>query len=721
MPDAHPLARRANQRLSEKGMMAPMTPEDRMTANAERDANTGVMPYLTNAINGVNRGLTQVAELPYNIMNHAPQLINLLPGEQGMGTLDEMGAKAGGPIGNLFAKLGKDPLIDFVGENYPGMNQVGGISQPNPEYPITNRVMEDTGVGIGTMGAGTLATGAKEGLSALIGKYLGKPMVEAPARSMVSQFAGSMGAEGGRQVADHYDVENPVGRFALEMAGSMTPSGAFDMAESGAKRLLSREGGQATVDAMDRLGMRPSIGLTGNQNASTMENAAAILPFFGSVSKNVQTGQIDDFGNILKNTADDLRPNGATPRADGIMLGEQVRDMASGGLKRMKEGFGQREDDLMNTIGRDTPIDVTNTRKAIEDMIPRVDPEMQGALKHELDQLDAMVVKNKSTTMQPKASSILDEAGNPMQVNAPVESVTATNKVPYEQFRNWRTNVGRRTNQPSIKGGQMKQLYKGITSDLQGAADNAGVGDDFRKLMDEQATAHNDSLRMSEGGDIPAMEQLATNQTETGRAFFQKAIGNPDRVALLKRNATPEQWKQFAGDTLEHLGLAKDSTQGAVGDLVSPDTFLTNWNKMDPRTKVMLFDDSAGTMQTLDDLALVAEAMKKRGNASNFSNTAGVGMSAGALAKAGAAVGTAGAGTGVGAAAAGIPGAIAGAGITYATVKALMSQTMARWAANQGIPLSEKMTTQAITGAAKAGTETESKPLRITVHPGKYE
>lgn len=715
----HPLLRRANQ-LAGQGF-APMNADDRVAANEERDQNSGVLPWMTNAVGGVANGMTQVIETPYNIMNHAPQIMNaanLIPGVDvgHWGTLDEMGKEAGGPIGNLFASLGKDPLIDTVAAHYPHMGEVGGINNPNPEYPGSRRIAENVGVGVGTMGAGALENGAAGGLSGLISKYLGAPLVETPARAIASQVTGAMGAEGGHQIADHYDIKNPVGRFALETAGSIAPSGLFDMAESGVKRLLSAPDGGATVEAMDRLGMRPSIGLTGNQNAATMENAAAILPFFGSVAKNVQTGQVDDFGNALNDTASSLRPNGAVSKADDIMLGEQVHDIATTGAARKKADFSNRENAMMKAIGSDTPVDITNTRAAIAKMIPKADPEMQGALQHELDQLDQMVLKNKTVTQQPvtKTSSVLGADGQPIvtQGTKAVESVTPTNTVPYEQFRNWRTNVGRRTNQPSIGGGQMKQLYKGITSDLEGAADNAGVGDDFKNLMSEQANAHDETQLMGEGGDLAHLEPLANNQTERGKAFFQQAIGNPDRMQLLKRNATPEQWKQLAGDTLEHLGLAKDSAQGAAGDLISPNTFLTNWSKMDNRVKNMLFDDNAGTRQTLDDLAVVAEAMRKRGNSSNFSNTAGVGMSAGALAKAGGAIGAAGAGTGAGAAVAGLPGAAAGAGITYATVKALMSQTMARWAANQGIPLGEKMTTKAITGAAQAGNQTDIAPVR---------
>lgn len=683
MDDLHPLLRRANQGVMKQPAgtnqaAQPMTVDDRMAERQLREKNTGFVPYMTNAVNGINRGMTQAAELPYNVVNNAPRLMNLLPGEQGMGSLDEMGVPG-------FKDLGKDPVIDFVGKHYPGMQQIGGINQPNPEYPITNRVTEDIGTGVGVMGAGALASGAN-GLAGVLAKFLGKPLMTNPVAAVAGETAASLGAAGGRAVADEYDVENPVGRFALEMAGSMTPSGVTDMVGAGGKKLISREGSDVTLGAMDRLKMRPSIGLTGNQNAATLENAAAILPFFGSVAKNVQTGQIDEFGNIVKTAASKVRPTGAISKADDMLIGEQIHDIATSGLGRMKSGFGQREDALMATIGKDTPINISNVRKTFTDQLKYATGATKSALQRELNALD----------------EVADAAGD----------------VPAQSLRNWRSNFGAGIEDQGLLKGAKSQVYKSVTEDLQGAADKAGVGDDFRNLMSEQSRAHNKDIRLSDGGDIPAMESIASSQVEKGKSYFQQSIVNPDRVQMLKRNATPEQWKQFTGDTLEYLGVAKSSAQDAAGEAISPNTFLTNWDKMDNRVKVMLFDDGQGTLETLNDLAIVAEAMRGRGNASNFSNTAGVGMSAGALAKAGAAVGTAGAGTGAGAMVAGLPGAVAGAGITYATVKMLMSQTLARWAAKQGVPLGEKMTTKAITGAAKASNTSEDpEPLRNRVRP----
>lgn len=172
----------------------PVNIRDSIAQMRETKANRGTLPYIENLLGRVANGLTQVIETPYNIVNRAPQLINLLPGEQGMGTNDELAAALPpGRMRDIATTMfpGKDPLIDAVANHYPGMEN---INKPNPEYPMTNRIATDVGMGVGTMGAGTLMTGAK-GLAGLFGKYLGEPLLASPVRAVAGQIAGAAGAE----------------------------------------------------------------------------------------------------------------------------------------------------------------------------------------------------------------------------------------------------------------------------------------------------------------------------------------------------------------------------------------------------------------------------------------------------------------------------------------------------------------------------------------------
>lgn len=616
----------------------------------ENKANRGVVPYAANAINAVNRGVTQVIETPYNIINRAPQLVNLLPGEQGVESIDEM-AKGTWAEG-IFPS--KDPLINFMEEHHPGLNA------PNPNYPITNQVGEDVGIGLGTMGMSvplSFLKGVGGPVVNKVGQYaddMVKLFQKSPKAAVAGEVAAAGGAATGRELVP--DDAHPITKFAAEFLGALAPGTLAYSGPEIASKVFSREGGDLTLEAMERLDMRPSVGVTGNEMASQMENAAAIVPVLGSKARKVQNQQFDDFADTVTKTADNIRPDSAVSRSEPIMLGEQVRDIADEGLEKIKAGFGKREDDLAAAIGGDTKIDITSTRKAIEEQIPKSSAEIQSALKTELALLD----------------EIADDAG----------------KISYDQLRSHRTGVGQRTNQPSIKGGAKKKIYAGITEDLQKAADGAGVGDDFKTLMADQAQSN------AKTGDKTRLESLVDQDFEKSFSAFKASIKNPDKIATFKRSATPEQWDEFSSNVVEYLGKANNSAQGAAGDTFSANTFLTRWNEMDPRTRSILFDDDRGTLQTLDDLAVVAEGMKHRGHGGNFSNTAGVGIGAGAIMGGPLLYGD-------------VSTAAMNTGLTYATIQSLMSETLAKWAAGRGPSVQGTIGARVPGAAYRAATDEE--------------
>lgn len=613
----------------------------------EKQSAQGVMPYVNNALGSVARGMTQVVETPYNIVNNAPRLLNLLPGDQGMGKFSEMGAKTGGPVGNLFASMGEDPLIDAVASDKYLGNDVGGIKKPNPNYPMTSNIAEAFGSGVTGMGMAGLAA-KTPGIAGKFAQWMSAPVQAAPKAAVAGELASAAGGETGRVIAEKNDM-GPVATFFAQLLGSLGPGALAYSGPAAVGKLFSREGGADTLAAMERQGVRPSVGMTGGKSAAQLESGASAIPFFSTVPENVRTQQFNQFDDALTGAAGKMRPAGTGPMTNQMDLSQQVYDIAEGGAKRMRGGFGQREEALMKAVGADTMVDTTQTRAALAEMLKTADAKTAKALQTEIGFLD----------------EIADEA---------------TGAAPYAKLRKFRSNFGAGIEDDGILKGAKDQLYKGTTADLEAAATKAGVGDDFRSLMAEQAKAHADDVRLSEGGDFVQADKLGSGQLERSGQFLKQAYANPDKMEYIKRNATPEQWDSLRANIAQDLGLAKAGAQDAAGEVVSPTKFITEWNKMDPRVKNMLFDDNLGTRQTLDDLALIADAFKQRGLEVNTSRTAGTGM--GAMEIKGGAKTAAAIATGAGAAT-NLPATLTAMGMTYATVKGLMSETLARWAAGQ--------------------------------------
>jgi hypothetical protein len=102
------------------------------------------------------------------------------------------------------------------------------------------------------------------------------------------------------------------------------------------------------------------------------------------------------------------------------------------------------------------------------------------------------------------------------------------------------------------------------------------------------------------------------------------ARGKKGGVARLSGllNAIPD-WAQ--GDVratiIDRLGRARAGAQSAAGDVFSPETFLTNWNKMSPEGKQALFGGQGRMRRDLDDIALLAENLRDTRRFANVSGT----------------------------------------------------------------------------------------------------
>ena len=103
-----------------------------------------------------------------------------------------------------------------------------------------------------------------------------------------------------------------------------------------------------------------------------------------------------------------------------------------------------------------------------------------------------------------------------------------------------------------------------------------------------------------------------------------------------------------AGTVAEGLGAARAGAQNDTGTVFSPETYLTNWNKLGPERQRALLSDNAMSPDVRGNLADVAKATAMmRDNSRMWANPSGTGANTAARGLLGALVGT-GAGAGIG-------------------------------------------------------------------------
>lgn len=171
-----------------------------------------------------------------------------------------------------------------------------------------------------------------------------------------------------------------------------------------------------------------------------------------------------------------------------------------------------------------------------------------------------------------------------------------------------------------VQGSELKQIYDGLSTDLERAAYNAGgqQGVDAHNVatsLARDAQAKRDQLASLLGG--PA----AGSSDEKVFGALKRAAGVTDtaNVDLLQKASdavTPQSWDEVSRGMVSTLG--RDADGG-----FSPARYLADYGKISDKAKDILFKQNTQLRQNLDDLATVSAKWKTLGKLANVSASAG--------------------------------------------------------------------------------------------------
>lgn len=582
-------------------------------------------------LSGANRGLASVLDAPVKMTNWV---------------LDKAGApeewRGSGVVG---------PTLDYF----------GAIREPDPEYPTAEAIGEGTGAGIATISGMGLLGALGKGVPVLeaIGNTVAPAMRSGPTfaagvpASEALATAGSMaGGSAGQSVGEYFggDVGGAAGRLAGSLAGSVLAPSADHFSRSVAPRkLLARAPDEAmeVSGALRRSGIDPSMGLTGGRTAEAAENVLDNIPVLGAPVSRRRDLQARQFGDRVQDIATTRR--GGVPSSGDLSrssIGQRIQDMADEGLSHLEAQRNQLYTDLGRRVDKvNSAVDVTDVKLRLHELMRDATPDQQNALLKEIADLDTMrttpidanvhkqltqrqaVLKNSIS----KTKRLLQDSPDDVALKQQLRDFQAEAKqvagdidanlgVRYGQMKNWRTSVGKRVEQGGVEGGQMAQTYKSATEATEDLMSRAGALDDYRDINAATRELHAKRGNITQGGDIPELQKLK-NKREGRDAFayvFDGKEVSPERIELLYRNSDPARWDDLSGDIIEYMGKASAGQKTSVSDF-SPNTFLTNWNRLPPEAKRLLAGDE---MQALDDLAVAAQAFRDRAARGNPSGTA---------------------------------------------------------------------------------------------------
>lgn len=345
--------------------------------------------------------------------------------------------------------------------------------------------------------------------------------------------------------------------------------------------------------AAEEIGVLPSAGMQGRGTAM-VESGFEASPF--------STGQIQRGRERVVSEMEDVA-RGAAERAGVPTTVEAAGEAAQAGAKKFVSDFAKKSETLYNQVDRfikpNDLIVAPNTTTALREIVQFAgdNPEIarQLGLSKYQDLLQA-----------------LGEGG-------------VDTAVPYQLVKELRTTFGEAIGNMTgpladMSQAKIKRLYGTLSQDMEQAAMASGP-DAFKAWQ-----RANDYYRAGSQRIDDTLSKIT--DADTGAAAYKRLEnmlleGNvkqsTKQIMQIKKSLPADDFNTFRSTLINNLGRAKAGAQTAEGDLFSPATFLTNYNKLTPTSRKIVFGELE---PELKKLASVVEMSKDAASQLNASRTA---------------------------------------------------------------------------------------------------
>lgn len=497
---------------------------------------------------------------------------------------------------------------DVAGTNIPQLKPVSGalndienrVGLPQPQNG-TERIVND--IATAMAGAGSQSAGAKQ-IADVLSNPRAVSLLREIAANPAQQVAAAAGGAAGSGVAREIGA-SPVAQAAAGLAGGMAPSAAA-AAGAAATRYLLRGGDQnipamqQTIRAFHDAGTEPSAGqASGNRLAQATESMLSKYPGGAGVMAGKAESQASEIGAKVEKLADGLSPN-ASPSVAGRAI-EKGLSGPGGFVDRFKQGQKLLYGKLDQYIKPDASIKMSNTEQALAGM----NQDIRGA-------------KNLSARFKNQEVMQIEDA-----LRADMRGQNGA--LPYEAVKKLRTQVGEKIENGSLSDtvprSQWRALYAALSKDLDGAAQATGNPDAVRAMQRANAFTRAGHARIDDVLDKVAKQDIPEK-------IFKSSVNSADmqagatKIQGIMKSLTDGERDVVKSAFVRRMGMASAGQQGAEGDTFSSQTFLTNWNKMSPQAKDVMFSSKDGNLRkSLDQIAKTAERIKEGSKV--FSNPSG--------------------------------------------------------------------------------------------------
>lgn len=383
------------------------------------------------------------------------------------------------------------------------------------------------------------------------------------------------------------------------------------------------------LSAFVNSGVEPSLGqVTLNRGIQTVEMALGSVPgSSGFLATFAQKAQ-DQFGkrvtDIAKRvmTEDGVLKSGKIVIPDETMVGQvlkkSVADKSIGNPLNSMDSYTGRFKALTNLMYSKVDEYVPkNTMFTINNTL--------GKLKSILNPVEGAEVTSKEL-QNPFIQKIYTTITKDIKKN--------NGRMSYEGIKNIRSEIGNRLSDVQLIGskekGLLKQLYSSLSTDIEGNVLAVG-GSKASQALAKANKVYIEGTKKIEDFLQPIYKKA--NPDTLVRELMAGAREGSTRLSVLNESLKPSQYKVLVSSIIDRMGrispgqgMASEVGEDVAGQIgrFSSETFLTNWNKLAPAAKEVLFNGRGypkTMIKDMNELVKVASVIRESGK--TFRNPSG--------------------------------------------------------------------------------------------------
>lgn len=432
-------------------------------------------------------------------------------------------------------------------------------------------------------------------------------------------------------------AEGPMSSIG-RMLGFGTLAGPLNVAS---RAIPAAMGARNLIQDFDRIGVAPTLpAVAQSAPVSLAANAAASVPFVSGPVAAGTNRTVSQLGGAAENVAAGYGA-ARTPFEAGKVVQQGIEDFAKGSdaggmsasdiiaqptrASSVAEKSAALFDRVAQLVPTDTPVPLTSTLDALKGPVDRFPtmPDLGSSITNPKLQQLYSTAKPQTVEIPAAISSILDQSGNPIVTRA-AQTLQQGGSLTMPEAQEFRSFIGRQLGDASLVSdlprSDLKRVYAGLSNDIGAAVDATG------NPAASKAFANANSYYKAAMDRVDTIEGLLTKSPEGAIASINAAAGKGagadlGKLTALQRSLPAQEWGNVASAVIRRLGEPTASAADPLSTNFSAGTFTTNWSKLSPEARDVLFGNGP-QRDALESLSRAAGAMKNVDRLRNTSNTA---------------------------------------------------------------------------------------------------